>query len=57
LIGRKLPEKHGFADVRGRVRALYVRDGSSRKWRDFLTDLRKKADVVILDSDTPDRMK
>lgn len=57
LIGRKLPEKRRFADVRDRVRALYVREESSRKWREFVTDLRKKADVVILDSDTPDKTK
>jgi len=51
VVARKRAEVRSFSEVRDRVRSLYVRDESARKWRDFVAGLRKKADVVILDRD------
>jgi len=51
VIARKEAEVRSLTEVRERVRALYVRDESARKWRAFVAGLRKKADVVILGPD------
>jgi len=57
LVARKLPEIRQYADVRDRVRALYTREESNRKWRQFVTEIRKKADVVIPSLSAPNRKK